>query len=203
MRLNPELRRYLWLELSPARLVAMPVVGDIQPVTQLGVRELKGVGQMFTANKDLAYQFRGVVYKPAGSYETQYQLTVGDLLTDPQIVRLTQMIAFVPCYSWATFETVLLPVKMTSFGQKVLADLTKLQPEFPHYKAFVQWDDSKRRHVVYRQALSTAEAELIDKVSWPDKDAIFAALELTAFDSVGALCEVNDDIRALLSAKEV
>lgn len=184
-------------------LAALPVGGDIQPVTQLGIRLLKGVGQMFTSNLEHAYQFRGLVHKPAGSFEEAYQIIAGDILTDPRIARLTQAIAFIPCYAWSTFEVVLHPLKLTTYGQKVLADLSKLQREFPRYKAFIQWEDGKHRHVVYRQTISAAETELIDKVQWPDKDTILAALELTAFDSIAALSQANDDIRTLLSAQEV
>lgn len=184
-------------------LAAMPVVGDLQPVTQLGVRELKGVGQMFTAHMEHGYQFRSIVHKPAGSYETQYQILAGDALLDPRLARMAQSIAFFPAFVWSTFEVVLVPCKMTSFGQRVLADLQKLQAHFPAYKCFVQWDEAKRRHVVYRQPLTAAEAELIARVEWPDKDAIIDALEMVAFDSVESLCAANEEVRALLSAKEV
>ncbi|MDB5306434.1 MAG: hypothetical protein JWO38_636 [Gemmataceae bacterium] len=197
---TPAVRHPRKLDLAHA---AMPVVGDLQAVTQLTVRELKGVGQMFTANMPGAYQFRGVVHKPAGSFESQFQIIAGNALLDPRIARLAQMIAFVPAFAWATFETVLLPVKVTTYGQRVLADLQKLQQSFPSIKCFVQWDDGKRRHVVYRQTLSAAEAEMIGKVAWPDKDAIVDALEVAAFDDIGTLCDANEDIRTLLAAKEV
>lgn len=196
----PAVRPPRKLDLAPA---AMPVAGDLQPVAQLVVQELKGVGQMFTANLDIAYQFRGVVYKPAGSFETLYQLVAGDALRDPRVAPMAKYIAFVPVFSWASFEVVLHPVRMTSYGQRTLSALRKLQGEFPNYKCFVSWEEVRRRHVVRHDSLSPAEAELIGAVEWPDREAIIDALEPVAYETADELAADNEEVRALLSMKEV
>lgn len=184
--------------------VAMPVAGDVLQVSQLEIRELKGPAHMFTANLELAYQFRGIAYKPPGSFESQFQVVAGDILHDPRVMKLTQMIAFIAVYSWAAFENVLLPVKMNSYGQKVLTDLKQLQHRLPAaHKAFILWDEKRRRHVVSYQLLSAEETELIAKVVWPTKHEILDAVKAVAFDTVKALSEANEDLRNMLTAKEV
>jgi hypothetical protein len=80
-------------ELLDLAHAAMPVAGDLKPVTQLGVSVLKGVGQMFTASMTSAFQFRGLEYKPAGSYEVQYQIVTGAAAQEPRVARLTKAIA--------------------------------------------------------------------------------------------------------------
>jgi hypothetical protein len=189
-------------KLDLARAV-MPGVSGLRPVEQLVVRQMKGPGQMFTADLDSALNFLGLVHKPAGEFEERYEILADNLLKDPRLARLAKRVAFVPAFAWTTFEVVLMPVKVTSFSQRVVADLAKLKPRFPSYKAFIQWDDSKRRHVVYQEDLTAHEAELIHKVTWPTRDQILEALEVTAYDDLAALCEVNDEVRTLLSAREV
>jgi hypothetical protein len=181
----------------------MPGVSDLRPVEQLVVRQLKGPGQMFTADLDSALNFLGLVHKPAGEFEEQYQILADNLLKDPRLARLAKRIAFVPAYAWTTFEVVLMPVKVTTFSQRVVADLAKLKPLFPSYKAFIQWDDGKRRHVVYQEELTPHEAVLIGKVTWPTREQILEALEATAYDELATLCDANDEVRSLLSAREV
>lgn len=184
-------------------LAALPQVGDLQPVQQLGVREFKGVGSQFTAHIDSALAFHGLVHQPPGEYETHYQIIAGDLLKDPRIVRLAKRIAFIPVYAWSAFEVALMPLKVTTFGQRVIADLTKLRAKFPLYKAFVTWDAGKKRHVVYEESLSPGEAELIGGVAWPSREEIAAALEVTAFDDLTDLMAANEEVHTLLTAREV
>jgi hypothetical protein len=184
-------------------LGSLPVALDLDPVTQLSVRELKGVGQTFTANYDAAHQFHGLSYKPAGSFENLYQIVAGEALNHPRVARHAQLIAFVPAFAWSTYEVVLMPVKSTTYGRLVLGDLRKLRDQFPSYKAFVQWEEMKRRHVVYRGSLTAAESDLVTRVEWPSLAAIVETLGLIAFDSVEELSKANENIRAVISAQEV
>ncbi len=188
------------LDLSRA---ALPAVGDLRPVQRLGVREVKGAGNWFTPNLDCAFWVRAIAFKPPGSFDAQYQIVAGSALEDPRVARLTHLTAFIAAYAWSTTEVVLLPQKLSSHGQRVVADLRTLQHEFPNFKVFKLWDEAKHRHVVYRESLSPGEAALMSGVEWPDLAAFTEALELTAYHSVEDLRAVNDDVRAMLGAREV
>ena len=118
-------------------------------------------------------------------------------------MRYAKRISFLPVFSWATFEVVLLPVKETTYGRRVLDDLRKLAPQFPHFKVFVEWDASRKRHVVYRNVLNDQEVSLIAGVKWPSHEEILDALSATAYDDLEDLKAANDDIRTLLQSREV
>src|SRR5262249_8877005 len=136
---------------------ALPDLGVLQTVESLSVRELKGVGAMFTSNLTATLVFFGLVFKPQGEYETLYQIVTGSLVSDPRIMRYAKRIAFVPVFSWSSFEMVLLPVKLTSYGRRVLDDLQKLQPRFPNFKSFIEWDPNRKRHVLHWDVLTNQE----------------------------------------------
>jgi hypothetical protein len=170
-------------------------------VESLTVQECKGVGQTFSANMDGMLSFHGLVYKH--EYETTYQVIAGPLLNDPRVMSRATRIAFVPAYSWSTFEVVLLPVKLTIYGRRVLEDLWKVQPEFPNRKTFVHWDPAKKRHIVFVDDLCDQECSIIAGVKWPTKEQILEALQATAFDNLDDLVGANEEIRALVTSKEV
>jgi hypothetical protein len=194
--------------LQPRRQVdlttaVLPELGNLAPVESLTVRELKGVGQTFTAQLDLMLAFHGLAYKGQNEYETQYQVIAPPLSHDPRVMSRVTRIAFVPGFAWATFEVVLLPIKLSAFGRRILDDLAKLKPRFPNYKSFIQWQATKKRHVVYVHDLSAQEASIIADVKWPTKHQILEALQLAAYDSLEDLMAANEEIRALVTSKEV
>jgi hypothetical protein len=188
------------VDLSTAQL---PGLGKLQAVETLTIRERKGVGATFTPNIADALMFHGMVYKPQGEFETKHQIVAGALLTDPRIVNRASRIAFVPALDWSEVSVVLMPLKLNTYGQRVLADLQKLQPLFPHYKAFIQWVESKRRHVVYFDDLSENEKSVIEKVKWPTQEQMLDALSAAAYDNIDDLAAANEEVRALLQSQEV
>jgi hypothetical protein len=181
----------------------LPDPGALQTVESLCVRELKGVGAMFTPNLSGILMFMGLVYKPQGEYEAQYQIIIDQLMTDPRVMRYAKRIVFTPVYNWSMFEMILLPVKLTTFGRRVLDDLQKLQPRFPHFKAFIEWDGTRKRHMVRWDTLTEQEQGIIVTVKWPAREDILDALSATAYDDLETLAEANDDIRTLLRSHEV
>jgi hypothetical protein len=188
------------IDLSKA---VLPEPGNLTAVESLTVKELKGVGATFTANLGAMLMFLGLVYKPQNEYETYYQIIAPPLDKDPRVLKQAKRIAIVPAYSWATFEVVLMPVKQTTFGRKIVEDLSKLKARFGQVKTFVQWDDDKHRHVVYFDDLSSQELTVIAEVKWPTRQEILEALRTTAFDDLNDLVAANPDIRALVYSKEV
>jgi hypothetical protein len=181
----------------------LPDVGSLQTVESLTVRDLKGPGAMFTPNLSGALAFFGLVYRPPGEYETQYQIVAGPLLSDPRIMKYAKRLAFVPVYSWSSYEILLLPIKLTTFGRRVLDDLKTLQTRSPGFKAFVEWDPTRKRHVVYWDPLTEQEKPFLNAVKWPGCDEICDALSAVAFDDLGDLTQANEDIRLLLQSREV
>jgi hypothetical protein len=188
------------IDLSTA---VLPEPGSMAAVESLAIKELKGVGQTFTANVDVMLSFHGLVYKPPSEYETIYQVIAAPLINDPRVMSRATRIAFVPAFSWSTFEVVLVPFKLTTFGRKVLDDLVKLKPTFPRHKTFVQWESTKKRHIVYFADLSEQELATIVEVRWPAQEQILEALQATAFDNLDDLLGANEEIRALVTSKEV
>jgi hypothetical protein len=184
-------------------LAALPEGGDLRPVERLTIQDLKGPGAAFTADLDMALSFYALAYKPPGEYETQYHILTGDLLKDRRVMRLAGRTTFVPSLAWSSLEVVLLPVKGTTPGQRLIADLATLQKMFPKYKAYKMWDEVKRRHVVSWESLTLEEGDYIAKVTWPTRDDILEALEPIAFDDLHRLRSANDDVRTLLSARPV
>jgi hypothetical protein len=194
--------------LSPKRKVdlarvEMSGLPEVMAVEQLAVRELKGIGTIFTPKMDQMLSFRGLVYQPAGEFDVNYQLIAGPLLLDPRIVTRTKTIAIIPAFVWSSCEVVLAPWKMTKFGARTLRALQSLQPEFPNYKMFVEWSDVKTRHIVQKISTTPDERELISKVRWPNKDQIIEALQLSAYDSIDDLAAANAEIKILLNSREV
>jgi hypothetical protein len=182
----------------------LPSLSAVQSVESLAVKELKGVGANFTSNIAGVLMFFGLAHKPQGEFETRHQVLAGNLMTDPRLMGRAQRIAFVPAFSWAANEVVLMPVKLNTYGQRVLQDLQKLHDTvYPDFKAFVQWNESKRRHVVSYDALTEQEKAVIAKVKWPTQDEIVEALSASAFDNIEDLAAVNDEVRTLLHAQEV
>jgi hypothetical protein len=172
-------------------------------VESLVVRELKGVGVAFTPNLDAMLMFHGLSYKPPHEYESVYQVVAPPLNNDPRVMSRASRIAYVPAFSWSTFEVVLAPFKLTSFGLRVLDNLRTLQPRFPRYKCFTQWDAAKRRHVVYFDDLSEQELGVILGTKWPTRDEILDTLQVAAFDNLDALAAANAEIHALVHSREV
>jgi hypothetical protein len=184
-------------------LVPLGAVAEPEEVTILPVRELKGLGQVFTPDLGNALQICGLVHKSPGGFDTCYQLLCGPAANDPRIAQLARWIAFVPSFAWDSLEVVLRPVPLTVYGQYLIRGFTKLQGLFPTFKVSVQWHATKRRHSIYHNPLSPDEAKLIGGVKWPDAEAIREALEPAAFDSVEALAGANEAVRTLLTAREV
>jgi hypothetical protein len=77
----------------------LPAPGALQTVESLCVRELKGVGAMFTPNLTGILVFMGLVYKPYGEYESQYQIIAGQLMNDPRVMKYAKRIVFIPAFS--------------------------------------------------------------------------------------------------------
>ncbi|GMV82500.1 MAG: hypothetical protein AMXMBFR7_36840 [Planctomycetota bacterium] len=194
----PQPRKRVDLAAAADAQLAVP-----QAVESLEVRELRGVGATFTPKLDAALSFHGLAYKPEGEFEAIHQILAGPLLRDPRVLPRARRLLFVPAFAWATFEVVLMPLSLTRFGQRVVADLRQLQPRFPHYKTFKEWSDSKRRHVIHLLDLTETERDAIVQVAWPDQDAIIDALQAVAYDDINALAADNAEIRTLLAAKEV
>jgi hypothetical protein len=194
--------------LSPKRKVDLATIEmsglpATTPVEQLLVHEVKGIGAPFTPNLELALSFRGLVYKPEGEFDEIYQLVGGPLLNDSHVAGRLKQIVFIATYLWAQCEVVLAPWKMTKHGAHVVQILQSLQPRFPNVKVFVEWSDLKRRHVVHDVAMTAQERELVSKVTWPTKDQIIYALQLSAYDNIDDLAAANAEIKTLLSSREV
>ena len=66
---------------------ALPEVGSMGMVESLLVREMKGVGAMFTPNLEAALTFYSLIYKPEGEFDPRFQIVTGDLLNDPRVMR--------------------------------------------------------------------------------------------------------------------
>ena len=188
------------VDLSTAQL---PGIGGLQAVETLTIRERKGVGATFTPNVAATLMFHGLVYKPQGEFDGLYQIIAGPLLHDPRIANRATRIAFVPALDWSAVEVVLVPIKLSKHGQRVLSDLQKLEPRFPAYKAFIQWVETKRRHVVYFDELSEPEGAIIAKVKWPTQEQMLDALSAVAFETIEDLAAANEDVRALLKSRQV
>jgi hypothetical protein len=196
------------LPLRPRRkvdltLAALPGPGSAREVDALAVRELKGVGKVYTPNLDVAAAYHGIAYKANGEFDTRYQIVAGGLLNDPRVMRCARPITFVPAYSWSTCEVVLAPFKRTSYDRRVLEDLRKLHPLFPRHKVFVKYDDDRKRHVVQYEDLTPLEAGVIAGVKWPTLEDVREALGDIAFDDLDELMCENEEIRALIKWKEV
>jgi hypothetical protein len=172
-------------------------------VEPLEVREFKGVGAMFTPRLDDAVQFHGLVYRPPGEFNGRHQIITGPLLQDARVMRHARRIAFIPVYGWSAFEVALMPIKVSSFGQRIIEYLRRLSPMFPNFKAFVEWDGGKHRHVVYEARLSHQEAEQIRGVRWPTRDEVVEALEAYAYDTLEALMQHNENVRLQITCREV
>jgi hypothetical protein len=181
----------------------LPGLGTIKAVEALTVRELKGVGASFTPHLELAVVLYGLAYKPPPGFETVYQIVAGPLLADARVLGQARRLAFVPAFSWATLEVVLMPINLSRFGHLVLIDLQRLQPSFPSFKAFVQWSEAKKRHIVYRDELTAQEAGVIEKVRWPTREQVLEALSTSAYDDIDDLAAANEEVGALLRSREV
>jgi hypothetical protein len=57
--------------------------------------------------------------------------------------------------------------------------------------------------VVYFDNLDTRELEAIGTVKWPTKEEILDALSASAYDTIEDLAVANEDIRRVLTSKEV
>ena len=194
--------------LSPKRKVDLATIEmsglpATTPVEQLVVHKTKGIATPFTPNLGLALSFRGLVYKPEGEFDESYQLVAGPLLNDSRVVSRLKQIVFIATYLWAQCEVVLAPWKMTKHGAHVVQTLQSLQSRFPNIKLFVEWSDLKKRHVVHDVAMTPQERELVSKVTWPTRDQMIDALQLSAFDDIVDLAAANAEIKTLLSSREV
>lgn len=196
----PELRPKRRVDLT---LVALPGAGDITAVESLEIRELKGIWSPFTPYFEGMLTFHTIVYKPKGAFETVYQILGKKLHSDPRIIQRARRVTFLPVYSWATAETVIMPIKMSTYGARVLGALKKLQPQCPNVKAYVEWSQATKRHVVSRDDLSNQEQEVIKCLRWPTSEEMLDALSDSAFDNIEDLAAVNDDVNAFLRAREV
>jgi hypothetical protein len=185
------------------RLATLPAAHALRTIDNLMVRELKGLGTMFTPNVDAALDFFGLAYKPRGVFETQYQIIAGPLLNDPRVKRLASPVSFVPAFSWSTLEVVLAPYKLTAHGQRTLQLLRKLNNRFPNFKVLVEWVATRQHHVVRYSELSPNEMALIDGVHWPTADEVLEALGAVAFNNLDKLMAANEIVRQSISAREV
>lgn len=188
------------VNLAPVAMGALP---QATPVESLVVRELKGIAAAFTPNTSRALQFRGFVYKPEGEFEACHQIIAGELLSDPRIASRASTIIFIPSFAWSTCEVVLAPFKSSRHGMRQVTTFQGLQPRFPNFKLFSEWNSSKLRHVVHEVEMTPQERELISKVSWPTREQILEALQVTAFDNIEGLAAANTDIATLLTSREI
>jgi hypothetical protein len=184
-------------------IASLPEPGPMVEVELLVVKELMGTDQLFTPNLSAMLCFQGLVYKPQNKYEKQYQIIAPPLNNDPRVMRRATIIAFTPAYSWSTFEVVLRPVRLSIHGRRVLDDLLTLKPTSLHHKVYVVWDETKSRHVVGSDQLSEQERSIIDGVKWPSKERILETLQAIAFDNLEDLIGANEQIRTLVTFKEV
>lgn len=180
-----------------------PDLQSAQTVESLLVQELRGPGATFTPNLDLAMTFNGLVHRPPDEFEKEYQIVTGPLQNDPRVSSRMKQIVFVPGFSWQTLSMILVPFKASRYGRRVLADLERLTPRFPSFKAFVEWSETRRCHLVRYLPLTASETEFIAKVKWPTREEILDALQASAFDNIDDLAEANDEIRTILQSKEV
>jgi hypothetical protein len=183
--------------------VPFTLEGAGTPVTTLEVRELKGLAQCFTPNLGLAMGGNAIAYRAPGQYEATFQLLGRRLSNDPRLNCLATLINFTPAFSWASQEVVLLPLRTTHHGQRVTGCLRKLHRQFPSFRCSVTWSEPTKRHVVRAYALNEQERELIAGVAWPGPDQILEALSESLFDDIDKLAAVNEDVRQLLTAREV
>jgi len=183
--------------------VALSIVPEAKPIELLTVKEMKGINAIFTPLLAEALKFHGLVHKPVGEFDDVFQIVTGPLLRDPRVASRTRRITFVPAFAWATCEIVIAPIKDTRFGAAVFHSLQSLQPRFPFFKVFVEWNDVKKRHVVNEVAITADERELISKTPWPTRDQLIEALQMVAYDDINDLAQVNDEIRTVLAAREV
>jgi hypothetical protein len=184
--------------------VVLPGLGDYKVVDRLAVRELKGAGATFTPNLEGALAFHGLVYKPKGTFEPVHQIICGPLLTNARVVSRAQRVVFVPVFDWGSLEIVLLPIKQTTYGQRVLVDLQQTQKKQSlHFKAFIQWEERRHRHVVYHDDLSEQEKTAVAQAKWPTREQILEDLSTSAYNDINELAEANPEIRTLLRAREV
>jgi hypothetical protein len=183
--------------------VVMDALPHATPIESLEVREMKGIGATFTPNMAVALQFKGLVYKPEGEFESQHQIIAGDLLRDPRVVARTCGILFVPSLAWSTCDLVVVPFKITRFGVRVIRTLQSLEPRFPNFKVFIEWNDRKKKHTVNEVEMTPQECELIAKTVWPSREQLLDALQVVAFDNITELAVANDTIRTLLGSREV
>jgi hypothetical protein len=183
--------------------VAQAAPGNVRTVESLRVQELKGVGAWLTPQLTGAVVLLGLVYRPPGEYAAAYQILGPSLQDHPLLRRYAKPIAFVPVYSWCTLEVVLMPVKLTSFGRLIIDDLRKLAPRFPHFKAFLEWDGARRRHLVHYDELPPHEKSVIDAVQWPRLEEVLETLSAAAYDSLDDLMEANEDIHAVRRSRVV
>jgi hypothetical protein len=178
-------------------------VPSVEPVTLLAVRELRGPGAAFTADLNAALSFNAVVCRPAGTFTDVYQVIGGALNAEPRIQTLLRRIVFLPAFVWATMEFVLHPIRSTQHGQRVLNDLQSIRKHFPSLKTYIQWCPARQRHVVYRTDLSRQEVAILNARTWPTRDELLEALSEIAYDSIEELADHNENVRAILTAREV
>jgi len=193
----PKLRRKVDLSISAMALA------EIKTVESLMVQELRGPGAAFTANLEHALIFNGIAYRPKGAFETTYQIVAGPLLTDSRVLGRMYRIIFLPAFAWTSLEMVLLPIKLSKYGQRVLVDLQSQNPHFPTIKSYIEWSGAKHRHVVYVAELRPHERSIIEKVVWPTREHVQEALSLYAYDNINDLAVTNEDVRILLTSREV
>lgn len=183
--------------------VAMPVAGKIAAVESLVVRDLKGPGAIFSAKLESALTYHCLISKHKGTFKDRFDVIAGSLLADPRLTGSLRRVTFIPAFHWGEMETVLLPIKDTEFGKQVLIDLHKVQSQKPLVKTYIQWSDDRGRHVVYFDELTPQQAEIIAKVSWPTTAQIQDALSGYAYDTLEDLAAANENVKAMLTAREV
>ncbi len=175
-----------------------------EPISQLAIRDLKGPGGVYTPNLAHALKLKGIIHKPPGQYQSDYQLLAGAPIRDARLASLIKVIAFVPAFVWSSLELVLLPIPMTTNGNRVFSDLQKLTTSYElKFKAYTVWDSTQFRHRIFRVGLDEGEVAVIDGIPWPTKEEILDVLQESAFDDVAALAKVNDNVRTILTATEV
>jgi hypothetical protein len=194
----PQVRRKV--DLSGATL---PSLAETKMVEALVVREKKGPGATFSPQLEGALPFYGLVNKPLDAFEAEYQIISGSLLHDPRITSRAKTLAFIPAYDWSAHEMILVPLKMNKYGTRVMLDLQKVAAKTAMFKAFIEWSESLRRHVVHYNILTDAEKELLTTVKWPTREEMLDALSAVAFDNIDDLAAANAEIAMLLGAVEV
>jgi hypothetical protein len=198
---NPNLPPSSYPEL-PEPVLAKPT--GFRAVERLEVQELKGPANLFTPNCILKHDYLALSHPTPGSlFSTSYQILAGDLLNDSRVTRHAHTVTFIPVWRWSSNSFVIIPIKQTQNGEKVVEAFESLQHMWPRYKVFMLWDQKKRRHIVRWAHLSELEFRAISSATWTEREEVREALRRYAFDALDRLVSANDELATVIHSTEV